>query len=355
MNVLRHLISLVLLVSLCSCVSWRDAAALKAGYQRKAVAESIIERVKQEYAVKLATNQHQIELAQETFVKGLKDNAQFAADRLYGADFTFQTLLRPDRAHIIMDNKVNEARAVLPSPSVAAMAKENAEVKRLLDETLTSLDQLKTEHDKAVADAKVVTDRAVKAEVDLAAAKQAKLDIEAAKARELEAKQNELNKANNAVIDAEHARGDDAKAKQALMTKLSVGCGLLAAACIAGAIFSPLLKLQFAAAGVIFGVAAVGIWYLTPLIVGGIAVTMVLGVVGWAALNHNKEAGVSTDLMRAIQRIKENAPEAYAIAVKPELDEANTKYVTKDGIITKVPDDKRVAFIDARLAAVGDK
>lgn len=359
---MKKLISCLLLVAIlfssgCALVSgYRDAAILKAGYQRKAVAESVIEQVKHEYADKLTANQRQIELAQETFTKGLTGEIQAAANSLYAAHLAAILNAHPDRTHLVVDNKVVEAQTALKvPPTIEAMAAANIEIKRLLDETLTSLDQLKAEHEKDLGEAKQVADRATKAETDLAAAKQAKLDIEAAKATALAAKQADLDKANNEVIAGEHARGDDAKARQAMLTKMSMGAGLLAALCLAGAIWSPVFKTQFGLAAAVLGVAAVGIWYLTPVVVLCIVGGGVLAVAGWAAFSHNKEHAAATDTYRAIQRVKENAPEAYAAAVKPELDEAATKYVTKDGVVTKVPDPARVAFIDARLVAVGDK
>lgn len=354
--VIIFLVAFSVLLSSCTTLTgYRDAAILKAGYQRKDAAEQAIVTIRREYEAKLSDQDRRIVEAQERAVKSILDQMAFISGRLYRADFAFSLHLNPDRTHVVMDNNVREAQVVAGAPTVEDIMIANTEIKRQLNETLTSMEALRIEHEATLKTAAQEVEKAAQAERDLAAAKQAKTDLEAEKTRALNAKQSDLDKANNAVIAAEHERGDDTKARQALLTKLSIGAGLIGAACVMGAIFLPLVKWQFGLAGAAFGVAAVGIWYLTPLvilcIVGGAALLAAL----WAALSHHKEANVATDTYRALQRIKENEPDVYAASVKPELEEANMKYVTMNGVVTKEPDPKRAAFIDARLVQVGDK
>lgn len=348
----RFLLIFVLLFSGCSTISgWRDAAALKAGYTSKARAEQAVEKVRLDYAAKQAANDKLVAATQEAFTKGLTDRIAFAADQLYGADLAFLLTPHPDRTHLVMDNKVNEARAVLGPPSVAAMVAQNAEIKKLLDETQTSLAQLQATHDTTLKEAAQVKERAAQAEADLAAAKQAKLDLVAAETAALAAKQADLNAANDKVIASEHARGDDATARHALMTRLSMGAGLLAALCLAGAIWSPVFKTQFGLASVTLGVATVGIWYLTPIVTLSIVGAGVLGVAIWAAKNQHTSTKTTTALVNAVQDIKEKAPEVYDATVKPALTAWTTKYAKVNGATVAVPDKAVTANIDAQLVA----
>lgn len=355
---MKRIIICLLLMALSGCATvsaWKDAAALKAGYVQKTKAEAELDKTKAEYDAKLATQEKTISEANDKAFQFMMDKMQVGGNLLYGADFAFSLHPRPDRTHIIMDNKVNEARVLMPPPTVGAMMEQNTEVKKHLDETLTSLEDLKVAHELTLGQVTQLNDAAAQAQAELVRAKQEKLDLEAAKARELAAKQADLNKANDSVIAAEHERGNDAKARQVLLTKLSMAAGLLSVICMAGAIWSPVFKHQFGIAAAILAVAAVGIWYLTPLVVLAIVGTGILAVVRHAALKHNDERSTNTDLIRAVQRIKEKSPDVFNQVIKPELDEANTKYVKKDGEIVKVADPARIAFIDKRLAEVGDK
>lgn len=347
------IIILCLLLGGCSTISgWRDKAALKAGYTSKAHVESLIEQVKKENADKLAANDKLTADAQASFESTLGDKAQFASNSLYAADLAYLLCPNPDRTHRIMDNKVNEARVVLPPPTVEAMAAQNAEIKRLLDETQTSLEQLKAAHQSALQEAAQVKERAVKAENDLATAKQARVTLEAEEARQLAAKQAELNKANDDVIAAEHKRGDDADARHALMTKLSLGAGLLAALCVAGAIWSPVFKPQFGIAGFVFGASTVGIWYLTPVLLLSGAGIAGFGIAIWAALNHHTSTKTTTALVNAVQDVKEKMPEVYASTIKPVLTDWTTKYTkAPDGTTMKVEDRAVTANIDSTLTS----
>lgn len=340
----------LVLLSGCSTISgWRDAAALKAGYTSKARAESLLGQVKKEADAKLAAKDRDIADKQAEWARQVDVTQLFVAGRLYRIDLTYQLTPHPDRSHTIMDNNANEARAVLPPPPVQDMIEANVEIKRQLDETKTSLEQLKTEHEATLKQAAMVRAQAEKAETELAAAKIARTELQLANDKAVAAKQVALDKVNDSVITAERARGDDATARHALMTKLSMGAGLLAALCLAGAIWSPVFKTQFGLASVTLGVAAVGIWYLTPLVVLSIVGTGVLGVAAWAALNHNTSTKTTAALVNAVQDVKEKAPEVYAASVKPALEDWTTKYTKVDGQTVAVPDKAVTKTIDAQL------
>lgn len=351
------ILCLSLCLSSCSTIStWRDTALLKAGYTQKVKAETILEQTKKEYEQKLAAKDADISLKTNEFIKGFKDNEQFAADRLYGADFAYSLNLKPDRTHSVMDNKINEARVVLPPPSVAAMAKENEDVKKQLNETLTSLQDLQKAHDEALVEAKLTSDKAKAAETELAKAKQDKIDLAQQKTKALDDAQIKLDQANNKVIAGEHARGDDAKAIQASKEKLSWGAGILAALCIAGALWSPVMKDKFAIGAGVFGVAAVGIWYLTPIvvlsIVGGLGIVLVV----WIVSQHSRDNKAAVSTYSALQEIKTKSKDLWDKDIAPTLESWQTKYVKgADGKITTIPDPTIAAHIDQTLTQTNQK
>lgn len=338
----------------CATISgWRDAAALKAGYTSKAKAELELSQVKSSFDVKLTTSENNIKLANEKVIQGLMDKLQNGGDLLYGADFAnWVSVVKPDRTRIIMDNKINETRVLMPPPTVKAMAAQNENVRKQLDETLTSLDELKMEHQKTIDEMKVISDKEKQSEVDLANAKQIKRDLEKQKSNAILAKENALQEISNQVIAQEHERGDNAKARQATLEKMSLYAGLFSVLCFAGAIYLPIYKAQIGILGIIVGMAAVGIWYITPLICGITALVIITGILGWMIYNHNIATKTNTALVNAVQDVKEKAPEIYTTTIKPALTAWTTTY-TKDstGATITIPDKSVTANIDSHLVA----
>ena len=344
------------LLSGCQTISnWKDAAALKAGYTSKVRAEQVLEQTKKDYDSKLAAKDGDIKVKQDLFIQSWINKDQMASDRLYGADFAFQLHPKPDRTHIIMDNRINEARVVLPPASVAAMAIENERVKRELDETRTSMAELQKNHDLAIEEAKLANNISEKAKADLNQAKLDKEKIEKDKNIAIAKTQEALDKANNEVIANEHKRGDDAKAIQAGKEKLSLGAGLLAALCLAGAIWSPIMKDKFGMAAGVLAVASVGVWYLTPILVFSIFGLGSLIIIGWVVFEHNKDNKAAVATYSALEEIKNNSKEVWDTSIAPKLSEWQSKYVVKDGKVITIPDPSIALNIDKKLAQTNQK
>lgn len=345
-----------LLLSGCQTITnWKEAMALKAGYTSKDRAEQVLEQTKKDYDSKLAAKDGDIKIKQEAFFKTWTDKDQFASDKLYGADFAYQLHPKPDRTHIIMNNRINEARVVLPPASVEAMALENERVKRELDETRTSMAELQKNHDLAIEEAKLANSVSEKAKADLNQAKLDKEKIEKDKIAAVTEAQEELTKANNKVIDGERKRGDDAKAIQAGKEKLSLGAGILAALCLAGAIFSPIMKDKFGMAAGVLAVASVGVWYLTPTIVFSIFGLGSLIIIGWVVYEHNKDNKAAIATYSALEEIKNSSKEVWEANIAPTLTQWQSKYVVKDGKIVTIPDPSIALNIDKKLAETNQK
>lgn len=351
---LKYLL-LICLLFLSGCQSFRDNLALKAGYTNKTKADGILEQTKKEYEGKLADKDKDIQIKQTDFVKGLQSNAQFSADRLYGASLGYLFNQNKDRNAKVVNDRVEEARTTLPPPTVAAMAKENEQIVKDLDEARTSLADLQKSHDAKIIEANQLTKDVADKAAALEKAKQDKIAIEADEKVKLDAAQTKVNQANDTIITGEKARANDAVAIQATKTKLSLGAGALAALCIAGAIWSPVMKDKFAIAAAILGVAAVGIWYLTPLVVLIIVGVSAAALTAWAVFNHNKESKAAIATYSALQEIKAKSSDVWDKNIAPVLESWQTKYITHAGTVTEVPDPTIAAHIDQKLAETNQK
>lgn len=335
------------------CQTWKDAAALRMGYENKIKAEGLLAQVKKEYEQKLLDQQIKINLANVDFTKSLYTKMQFASDKLYGADFAFQMDGLKDRFDFVVNNRVNEARAVLPPPTVEAMMKENEAVKLELDETRTSFEELKNKHNAALKEADKINEKSKQAELALEKAKQDLVNLEKEKNKKIQEKQDEIIEKDNKIIALEKQRADDRKALQEAKTKGSAVLGILALAALAGAIWSPLWKSKFGLFAGILGFAAIGIWYIEPWMVGLIGGICVLGLIVWVVITSNKENKSSTSVYQGLQSIKTNNRELWDNKIAPVLKEWQTKYVKKDGKIIEVDDPTIAIHIDEKLAETG--
>jgi hypothetical protein len=339
------------------------------GYIEKSKVERQIADLQAGFQQKLEQSNRNIITAKDEVIAGKDAQEQAATDALYGQSLVFASLVEPTRTDLILKNLSEEAWQALGRrmPSYQKMVEMNERIARELDEAKTSLEDLKRTHDAVIAQNAKLSDATQAALDKAAAAERAKNELKDAYERQVTDLQARLNAYNDKILALEKARADSVAARHAMMTKLSMGFGAIAAICIIGAVFLPVGKWQLAITAAVSLFCSVAIWYLTGLVIACIAGAGLIAGVLFGIYQHRqkekalsaaleREKSAATDVYRAIQRVKENNPEAYATAVKPELVEAHLKYETAaDGTIKKVEDPDRVAFIDARLAEVGDK
>lgn len=354
------LVCLVCALLLSGCVHTKQNP-----FEVKLALEKKIEAMRTEFEEEAKRSEKAISDAKDSIIAAKDAQIVRATDGLYAADQAFRSILEPTRTDLIVNNYVNESWVSLGRlvPSYEQLQIITQRLHDELDENKTSMEALRKRHAATMAENQQLVDTTLAKVAELAALEKTKADLETTQAAALAAKQEELNAANNKRIAEEKARADDSTAIQKAKMKLSMAAGALAAVLLLGAIFSPFYKDKCAVAAAVFGVASVGVWYLTQEIVLGILAVGLLGIVVWTIWDKRKdakalanEAAVNTDNIRAIQRIKEKAPDVYEATVKPELVEAHLKYVEdENGTVTKAPDPERIAFIDKRLAEVGDK
>lgn len=277
-----------------------------------------------------------------------------AANSFYGSGVVFGSILTPTRTDLLFNNLAKEGWAAIGNrqPTVEGMQAMNVRLKAELDETKTSLSQLQSSHQAALAQNTALAEATRKHEVALAAAEAHVAAVEAEKGRAISAKQSELIAVQGKLIATEKGRADERAAQQAQLAKLSWGAGILAALCLAGAIWSPVFKRELGIGAIVLGLAAVSIPFVEGwMVIAGVGLALA-AVVVWAARKHHIEGRAATGVYRAVQAIKDSSKDQYDAILKPKLDQWLTVY-DRNG--KPVPDATAQRHIDQRLMEVGDR
>lgn len=282
-----------------------------------------------------------------------------AGNGLFAADAAFRTLLHPTRTDLIVNNYVNEAWTALgrPIPTYEQMEVIHKRLRDELDETKTSLEQLRVNHAAAVAQNQALAETTKKFESELRAVEEKRLRAEREFAGKLDAKQTELAGVLAKLADSEKERANERAALQALKTKFSIVLGIVALAAGACAIYLPVYRKESGAFAALCAAASIGIWWVQPWMIGaGVgAVLLVIFVV--MAIKHWRQERLADGLVLANQRIKEKDPELWRTTLAPVVRDHLGKYreVEGEGIsgakprTVVVPDSTMEALVDEKL------
>ncbi len=319
----------------------------------KSAAEKQVEAVKADYATRIDAKAAEIGAAKDAIIKAKDAQMDSASGSLWAITQVQDTIKTPARTDYLIRNYSQEGFVALGSrtPSAAIMATLNKRIADELDETKTSLAQLDATHKAALTENQRLVDAAKVASDKEAALEKALSDLRTEKDTALAAAQAKLNEVNDQLIAAEKARGDDAKARQAALTKVSTVAGALSLLCLAAAIWLPIWKDKAAIGAGVFALAAVGVWMIQPWMVGAAVGVAVLGIAGWAVYEHNKASSTAQDVYRAVNEFKTKASDKYNADLKPILDSWLVKYV-KNG--ATVPNTAATDHIDTVLKKAGD-
>lgn len=323
-------------------------------YVKKSDVEKQIIQLKEEYNNKISNKEHEISNEKDNIITGKDKQIKAAVNGLFAADKVFQTIITPTRTDLITNNYVNESWTALAHqmPDYETVLQINERLKNELDETKTSLVQLQKTHEKIINENQKLVDETNIWKDKLSQSEKEKSVLNEEYRKNLDNKQTELIGIQNKIIVLEKQRSDEIKATREAKLKAIGVLGGLAVLCIAGAVWSPLAKEKFAIMAAIFGICAVGIWYLQPWMVITFFGMCALLVSIWILVKLHITDKSSTNVYRAIQSIKEKLPEEYAKIIKPELDSWQTKY-DKNGKI--VSDKQSIKHVDDILMQVGDK
>lgn len=327
-------------------------------------------KIQSEFNQKLTQQKEELEKSTNKIIASQKEQMQAAADSFYGQSIVFQTIKTDkivQRPIMILENFSIEGWAALGNlmPSYDAMLKINKRVNDELDETKTSLEDLKKNHNIVLADNVKKSEETVRLTKEV---EDLKIQINKDKEdynNKITVAQNALNDANNKLIAIEKKRADqsvaDTNARHKMFTRISSFCGIAALLCCVMVIWGPVAtRTKFGIMGALAAFAAVGIWYITPLFVGIIFAVGVGLCILWVLYDHHetvkkkdselkKEKELNTNLILALQNYKETYKADWG-KVSPIIEEQLKKYVEKDGEITTEENQELKLMIDKRLA-----
>ena len=325
----------IILFSSCSMLP----ARLNRAYQKKSVAEQAIAELNAKHSIDVKTAEVKISTQKNAVIAGQDGQLQTVANSLYGADLAFKYYIAPEpsRVDLIVNNRVTEASAATgKSPTAAAMKIENDRLLVELDETKTSLSDLESKHKRVIDENTSLAQQTSTLKLKLIDLENSIRDINTKYSDELVKKQQDLIVKQDKINELEKERGDDAEWIRKMKLKAIAVCGLLALACTAGGIWSPIFKSKFIIAAAVFGLAAGAIFYVQPwhilLIVGLIGII----VLGKMTLEHFAVNKTATNAINFIQDVKDTNPTAIDTQ---KLADYMGKYVTdENGKTIVVPD-----------------
>lgn len=317
----------------------------------KSAKEKEIAALRIDYDNKIKAKEVEVSEAKDKVIQNQDSQLDAASNSFYAADLAFDTILLPNRVDLIINNYVNEGRAATGNrvPSYKVMAAINDRLKKELNEKETSLADLKKTHEVALGENTKLADasRAAKEKIELL--EKEKKDIKSEFASKLNQKQTELNEANGKIINEQKKQVAQAKSIEAAKTKISLVAGIVALACLAGAIYSPIGKQGLALIAGVCGLVSVGIFFLEAWMVLVAALLVAAGVVIWFLRNHQMETKVGDSLVLAMEDVKNESKELWD-KISPKIKERLKKYRTKDGKIVAIEDPKAESFIDKKLS-----
>jgi len=334
-----------------------ESVPLQTAIREKEQLVQKMEQEKKDHESKIQEKNKEIEDLRKEFQSSIVDKMQFASDRLYGADLAFQFDKEHDRTDMIVNNRVNEARTVLPPVSATGIANENERLTKELDETKTSLDELQKSHKKVVDEAEKMVKKSIEIQGKLDVALKEKSDLVEEHKAALESLQGKLNKVNDEII----AKNNNEKARLELESKerLYIIGVLISAALLSGlgAIFVPVpqIKKGLAIFAAICFCATIAIPFVKGwmIAVGILCLCLPLGI--YFLRSYVKEYKSATTTYKGLENIKNKNPEVWKDTVSPELASEQSKYIKKDGKIETVPDESISKHIDARLVETDAK
>jgi hypothetical protein len=313
--------------------------------------EKKIKEIENKQKIELKAATETVLTSKNNQIKQIEKNFELAMTALYGGRLAFSLLEKDSRAWKIANNRFGEAAAYGPAPSREGLIEQAKLLQEELDETKISNEELAKRYNESIARA------------DEAVAAQKQKELEAVqKQKELEnlkeSHSSEIINLQKKAIDDQNLAMSELENKlknehnQAIERSKRWAAGIvggISLACLAGAIFSPLFKDKLGLLAGILGGVAIGILFLTPLMVG-MALAFIMLVVGIiVVIKFGKAEKVNNNLINAMQEIKEVEPDVYEKSVKNRLIDWNSKYKKIRGKIEKVKDMGVEKYIESKL------
>ena len=305
-----------------------------------------------EHDGKMATLRQETETKTAQLLSSNLAQKQAAAAAFAGQDLVFKSIVTPTRTDLITHNLALEGWAALGvQPTYEVMKAMNDRIAVELDETRTSLEQLQKNHIAALAQNEALAKATEQFQRELSALEERRKSQEREFAAKLDEKQSEIIGLQNEIVAAAEDKSASIARRDAQIAKLSWGAGIIAALCVAAAIFSPVFKQELGIAAVVFGGAAASLPFMEGWVALAAVGAVLAGIVVWVAVKYRKEEKVADALVLAAQDVKESAPEVWENSVKPAVKDRLAKYKKgAAGKLTTVPDKALEQHIDQKLA-----
>lgn len=335
------------------CQTFSDKIPL----ETKSKAERQIAALNALYAIQLKSKDDAIDAAKHAVDIAKAAQLQAASNAFFAIDRIFHIIPAPLRTDLMFNNFAQEGWVATGHlmPDYATMLAINDRITKELDATKTSLAQLQSEHDAALAANTKLSDDAKTAQAKVTALDAEKVKLTADHDAALAADQKSLNDANDEVIAREKAIADDAKAIQALKTKVSSICAIIALIATVAAIYLPVGRTLAIVIGIVAAAGGTLIWVITgqEVLIGcGVVLAVVLlGAIGWFVYKHFVTDKALNSYVAAHADLATTNP-TLAAQVAPTIAAYQTTYVkAPDGTVTTKPDTAVAALVQTKLQA----
>lgn len=289
--------------------------------------------------------------SKDLVIKKQENQLQESANSLYGADIAFKAYKEPTRLDLIINNRVTEAtKAISKAPTFEAMQQENLRLIKEMDETKTSLADLKNEHQRVLKEKEQVAKEKINALESERKAKEEMNALNKKHQKETEDLNKDLNEKKDKIIEQQGEQLERKKQLDQIKTKISTICGIISLLCLVGAIYSPVFKSKFGLLSGILALCSIGIWFVEPWMVAvGFALVFVAAL-AFFAREHYIADTANDNMINAIQDHKESDD---ASSLKEHLKSWNTKYVKQGDSYREVSDKTIEQYINDKLKEYG--
>lgn len=317
----RYLFAIAVALLLVGCQSTLQETYIKKSDAEKQIAALVVEHQKQ-----LDAAVANISTKKDEVISAKDFQLQAVSDFLYGANTAFSFYTTPGRIDLIINNRVKEADAATgKKPTTEAMERENKRLADELDETKISLEKLKATHNAVVVANTELANKTTKLEDDLKKALTDIAEMKIAHSNELITEQNKLIELQNKINTIEKKRSDNAAWVRNVKIKVASVLGLIALACIAGAIWSPVYKQKFAIGAAVMGAASAGVIYVQGWMVA-LAVGLIVAILVILGLReYHISRKTNKNLICGIDEIKSKLTVEDKASLKAVLTDWNSK------------------------------
>ena len=328
--------------------------ALTKDYVKKTDVVAQIDALNKKHDSDLKAVEDKISGQKDTVISRLDGQLQTTANTLYGASEPFILYTAPTRLDYIIHNHVTEAQAVVgKSPTAEAIATQNEDLKKQLDEKQTTLAQLQQEHQQTLIANTQLASQADQAKKDLEIAKAAELVVQNGYIDQNAKLQKDLKTVNDNIQADLVKKAADAASIEKMKMKMIIICGAASLLALLGAIYSPIFKEGLIIIAVVLGGIALAIPFIQSWMIVTAGLVILAGMIVWFLYKHNIATKAAENAINTIEEAKTKmAPEAAAALTTTQVD-WNTKYAKDGSAVVKETDPAVDSFVSDVKAKFG--